>query len=136
MKYDILLVRLPINRTGDLFPTENRPPFDLMQTSEILKVKHHVLSLIIDLQIQPLGIAELAKKCLCHSPKVIVLSCISAKIFEFRNFFRIIKQQNPNIICIAVGHLATYYTLNLEKSIFIIKFLLRIFENSSALKRN
>lgn len=110
MKYNILLVRLSSNRVDDPFPSESRPPIDLMQTSEILKTKYHIPSLIIDGQVQVLKISELTKKCLSFKPKIVVLSCLSIKIFECKEFFKTIKQHAPWVICIAVGHLATYCT--------------------------
>lgn len=125
MEHTVLFVRLPSNRAEDLFPNESRPPLDLMQASEILKNKYHIPSLIIDGQIHKLKTCELAKKCLSFKPKIIVLSCISTKIFECRELSQIIKQHELKIICISVGHLATYCTKRICHTDAQVDFVIR-----------
>lgn len=108
--YKIIFVRLSQYNIKDFFPRDNLPPFALMQTQEILKNKHRISSLIIDGQLKPCAVSELVNKCISLKPRIVVLSCFSVKIYDCKIFFKAIKMQDPEIICVAVGHLATYCT--------------------------
>jgi len=125
MEENIVFVRLSNNFARDPFPSENRPPLDLIQTQEILKTKHKLGSKLIDGQINLFTIPELTKKCLSLKPKIIALSCISPKINECKEFFSLIKQFDPEIICIVVGHLATYCTRKICNPDSDVDFIIR-----------
>lgn len=108
MSQNIIFIRISNRHKDDVFPAENRPPFDLIQTSQILKSGYQLHSLIIDEQIAPINKSELTRKIFSLRPKIVVISCLSYKILRFNFLLRTIKECDPGIICIAVGHLATY----------------------------
>lgn len=125
MRESVLFVCLSNKCIANPFPTDTRPPYNLIQTSEILKVKYNIPSLMVDGQVQQLKASELARRCLAFKPRIVVLSCLSTKIDECRDFLKIIKENDPEIVCIAVGHLATYCTKRICNPSSHVDFVIR-----------
>jgi len=125
MKFNIVFIRLSNRHINDPFPRDNLPPFDLMQTMEIMQIKYDIGCFLIDEQNRNSGSPTIIQQCLVSAPKIVVLSCPSIKIFECLDFFKSIKKFNPNIITIAVGHLATYCTKRICSPDLNVDFVIR-----------
>ncbi len=94
----------------DPFPRDVMPPFFLMQTMRLIEKNANAEGILFDMAAGPVLTEEIIHSIVANRIRIAVISFDSSYIAPSLELCREIKQKYSDVICIAVGHAATYCT--------------------------